>query len=262
MRGKTAVALVLAFALCLPVLGDVQSVGFGSGGSFTGGTVANASTFSSAVTFSSTTSTAGAADFAAGTAAAPGIAWTADLDGSGTGFYRPAANEVGMAINGNLRYHFQNGAALFANGGEVMNTTGFTAWATGQIGFGSAGSVTLSSTPDTALTRVSAGVMALTNGTQTTRRALFGGGTAVASATALPVPTGRVFHVTGTTTITSMTSTNFASGACVTIIFDGILTFTDGSNLVLAGDFVTTADDTISLCYDGTSWVETGRSVN
>jgi hypothetical protein len=88
-----------------------------------------------------------------------------------------------------------------------------------------------------------------------------GGGAAVASATAMPVPTGRVFHVTGTTTITSITSTNFASGACVTLIFDGVLTFTDGNNLALAGNFVTTADDTISLCYDGTNWYETGRAV-
>lgn len=262
MRGKVVVVLLLALALCLPAQGDVQSVGFGAGGSFTGGTVANATTFSSAVTFSSTTSHTGAADFAAGTAGAPGIAWTADADGTGTGFYRPAANEVGVAINGNLRYHFQNGAALFANGGVNMNTSGLTTWATGQLGFGSGGSVTISTTPDTALTRVSAGVMALTNGTVTTRAALLGGGAAVASAAALPVPTGRVFHVTGTTNVTSMTSTNFASGACVTIIFDGILTFTDGNNLVLAGNFVTTADDTISLCYDGTNWYETGRSVN
>lgn len=87
-------------------------------------------------------------------------------------------------------------------------------------------------------------------------------GAAVASATALPVPTGRVFHVTGTTTITSVLATGIAAGTVVTIIFDGILTFTDGSNLVLAGDFVTTANDSITLAFDGTSWFETARSVN
>jgi hypothetical protein len=105
------------------------------------------------------------------------------------------------------------------------------------------------------------GVLKITDAS-TGIRGFLGGGAAVASATAMPVPTGRVFHVTGTTTITSITSTNFQTGACVTLIFDDALTFTDGSNLKLAGDFVTTADDSISLCYDGTSWFETSRSIN
>jgi hypothetical protein len=114
---------------------------------------------------------------------------------------------------------------------------------------------------DTGLARSAAGVVKVTDG-YTGIRGLHGGGAAVASAAAMPVPTGRVFHVTGTTSITSITSTNFQSGACITLIFDGVLTFTDGSNLVLFASFVTTADDTISLCYDGTNWYETGRSVN
>lgn len=88
-----------------------------------------------------------------------------------------------------------------------------------------------------------------------------GKGTDVASAAAI-VPTGNIFHVTGTTTITSITATNIPAGTVITIIFDGILTFTDGSNLVLAGNFVTSAGDTITLAYDGTSWHEIARSVN
>jgi hypothetical protein len=88
-----------------------------------------------------------------------------------------------------------------------------------------------------------------------------GVGAAVASAGAI-TPTGNTFHVTGTTNITSITSTGILSGTTITIIFDGVLTFTDGSNLKLAGNFVTTADDTISLRYDGTNWYEIGRSVN
>lgn len=89
-----------------------------------------------------------------------------------------------------------------------------------------------------------------------------GGGVAVASATALPVPAARVYHITGTTTITSITSTGCASGIVITLIFDDILTFTDGNNLKLAGNFVTSADDTITLAYDGTNWYEVCRSVN
>lgn len=86
-------------------------------------------------------------------------------------------------------------------------------------------------------------------------------GADVASAAAI-VPTGNLFHVTGTTTITSITATLIEAGTIITIIFDGILTFTDGSNLKLAGNFVTSADDTITLRWDGTNWYELCRSVN
>lgn len=91
-------------------------------------------------------------------------------------------------------------------------------------------------------------------------------GANVASATAIAI-TGNVFHVTGTTNITSISAndsggTANAAGTTITIIFDGILTFTDGNNLKLAGNFVTTADDTITLAYDGTNWYEVARSVN
>lgn len=116
-------------------------------------------------------------------------------------------------------------------------------------------------TLDTGFARQSAGVIRATDGS-TAVRGLIGGGAAVASAAALPLPTGRVFHVTGTTNITSITSTNFASGVCITLIFDDVLTFTDGNNLKLAGNFITTANDTITLVYDGTNWFETSRSIN
>ncbi len=86
-------------------------------------------------------------------------------------------------------------------------------------------------------------------------------GSSVASASAI-TPTGNMFHVTGTTTITSITSTTFRTGDELTIIFDGILTFTDGSNLKLNGNFVTTADDVIKLAFDGVNFFEISRSVN
>jgi hypothetical protein len=69
-----------------------------------------------------------------------------------------------------------------------------------------------------------------------------------------------VVFVTGVTNITSMTAGWI--GRRVTLIFTGVLTFTDGGNLVLAGNFVTTANDSITLTYDGTNWVEMSRSVN
>lgn len=83
----------------------------------------------------------------------------------------------------------------------------------------------------------------------------------VASATTITLPLeGDVVSVTGTTNITSVTASYV--GRRVTLIFAGALTFTDGSNLKLAGNLVTTADDTITLVSDGTNWVEVARSVN
>lgn len=83
----------------------------------------------------------------------------------------------------------------------------------------------------------------------------------VASAASI-APSGNLFHVTGTTTITSILTTGITNGTKITIIFDGALTLTDGSNLRLNGDFVTTADDTITLIKDGSNWYELFRSVN
>ncbi len=127
-----------------------------------------------------------------------------------------------------------------------------------SIGWGSSGDA--SASPDLTLSRKAAGVAQIKNATGVT--SYLGGGASVASATALPVPTGSVFHVTGTTSVTSMTATGLQSGVMVTLIFDDVLTFTDGNNLKLAGNFVTTADDTITLVYDGTNFYEVCRSVN
>lgn len=88
-------------------------------------------------------------------------------------------------------------------------------------------------------------------------------GTDVASATTTALGVGNQFHITGTTAITTLNTCDASnSGRMVRLIFDGILTFTDGNNLKLAGDFVTSADDTISLVCDGTTWYELARSVN
>lgn len=67
-------------------------------------------------------------------------------------------------------------------------------------------------------------------------------------------------RVTGTTTITSMTAG--ALNRVVTLTFASALTLTDGGNLLLAGNFVTTADDSITLISDGTNWIEKNRSIN
>jgi hypothetical protein len=86
-------------------------------------------------------------------------------------------------------------------------------------------------------------------------------GADVASATTTTLGNdGNFFDITGTTTITSIASK--AAGTVVRLQFDGILTLTDGSNLKLAGNFVTAAESTITLVSDGSNWYELSRSPN
>lgn len=86
-------------------------------------------------------------------------------------------------------------------------------------------------------------------------------GAAVVAAAAI-TPTGASFHVTGNTNITSMVGTNLTPGQVIRIIFDGTPTFTDGNNLKIAGNLVATADDTITLLWDGSNFYELARAVN
>lgn len=84
----------------------------------------------------------------------------------------------------------------------------------------------------------------------------------IASAATLTLPPrADVIKVTGTTTVTSVSASG-QNGRRATLIFAGILTFTDGSNLVLNGNFVTSGDDTITIVCDGSSWYEESRSAN
>ncbi len=84
----------------------------------------------------------------------------------------------------------------------------------------------------------------------------------VASVANLVLPQDQdVILVSGTSTITSIPASGH-SGRTVQLVFQGVLTVTDGSNLRLAGNFVTTADDTLTLGCDGVNWYEAARSVN
>lgn len=79
----------------------------------------------------------------------------------------------------------------------------------------------------------------------------------------LTLPDGDVFYITGTNNITSIAAASSTISRKVTLIFAGILTITDGSNLKMNGNFTTSADDTIGLVCDGTNWYESPpRSAN
>jgi hypothetical protein len=83
----------------------------------------------------------------------------------------------------------------------------------------------------------------------------------VASASGLTLPDRPdVIIISGTTDISSVTASRPNRRA--TLIFEDALTFIDGGNLKLAGNLVTTTNDTITLVCDGTDWYETARSVN
>lgn len=75
---------------------------------------------------------------------------------------------------------------------------------------------------------------------------------AIASATTI-APIATVFHVTGTTAIVNITvPLGFPSGACMTIIPDGIFTTTNAGNIAIASTAV--VSKTLLECYDaGTS---------
>ena len=91
-------------------------------------------------------------------------------------------------------------------------------------------------------------------------------GAAVASATELLILTdGNGFHVTGTTTIQSMTKTGLQAGSYITLIFDGALTLTHngtttGTSVAFwlqAGANLSTATGTSrTFYYDGTYFYE------
>ncbi len=102
--------------------------------------------------------------------------------------------------------------------------------------------------------------------TGTTPPVINNGVSTLSSQASLPIPIlGSIFKVSGTSNITSLanvTNSTSNAGRVITLIFEGVLTFTDGSNLKIAGNFVTSADDTITLVCDGTNWYEVSRSIN
>lgn len=84
-------------------------------------------------------------------------------------------------------------------------------------------------------------------------------GADVASAATI-VPTGNVFHLTGTATVTAITMTGASAGARITIIFDAASTVT--LTHMVGGTMTGSADDALELFTDGTTLRELGRSVN
>jgi len=174
-----------------------------------------------------------------------------------TGMYRVAADNLGFSVGG--AKVFELGGSQTAWTKDPTTTTGNT-----EVLLVEGDSVTndllqlLTDGNVEFMSFSSARGLDTTTGTIT-----FADSANVASATTTALGTGNLFHITGTTTITTVNTCDAANnGRLLTLIFDGILTFTDGNNLKLAGNFVTTADDAIQLICDGVNWYEISRSVN
>lgn len=172
------------------------------------------------------------------------------LDGSASfSGYKIDANVGGISIIG--------GSA----GGDDNTPTGASLQAYGiDITTGSGNNIIIQGV-DTRL-NVTAGIRSFATGDNVHITDNFDGSTnSVASASSIDLPmSGQLVTVTGTTNISSITA--LGRGASVTLVFEDVLTVNDGSNLVLNGNFVTTANDTLSLVCDGTNWIETSRSTN
>lgn len=92
-------------------------------------------------------------------------------------------------------------------------------------------------------------------------------GVDVASGNNVTLGNGNYFDVTGTTQVNTIAGTNWTAGSVVTLQFDGAVTVAHntagtGASILLAGaiDFSATANDTLTLVYDGTTWRETARA--
>lgn len=90
----------------------------------------------------------------------------------------------------------------------------------------------------------------------------------VASATNITLGEGNVFAVTGTTAINTIAATGWTAGSKVTLTFSTSVTVTNagagtGAAIKLAGsaNFSATADDNLTLLYNGTTWNEVSRTV-
>lgn len=90
----------------------------------TGATALSTLSTSGLATLNSLTVTPGAALIASGTAAAPGLAFSADADGSGTGIIRSTTDTFGFSVNGTNQWNLNSASlAPVASLSENIGTT-------------------------------------------------------------------------------------------------------------------------------------------
>jgi hypothetical protein len=146
------------------------------------------------------------------------------------------------------------GGSGAVNGADIQ-IAGGTAGAAAQTGGSIVFQTAKTGTGTTLTTRVKISPAGIMN--------TFKGGD-VASAASV-TPSGNVFKVTGNTPITAVATAGITAGTRITMIFTDTpgptVTDNDGA-LNLAGNFAADANDTLTLIYDGTNWLEVSRSAN
>lgn len=193
--------------------------------------------------------------------------WSATLGNGGTANSANTSDTGGRG--GDYGFTAGNGAAASATGTDVGGRGGTVTLTGGNGGNATVGSSTTGGAAgNITLAAGSAGTGTTANGATGFVQVSVGSlrhanSQNVASAATMLLTAGNLFHITGTTNIDTLNNcTSAENGRVVYLIFDDILTVGDANNLKLAGAFVTTASDTLSLACDGSNWYELGRSVN
>lgn len=102
-------------------------------------------------------------------------------------------------------------------------------------------------------------------------RVLGAKGADVTAAGDITLTQGNLIHITGNTQINAITTTGWTAGSVIVLFFTGTPTVKNntagGANtapFLLAGgvDFVATANDVLEVIFNGTNFVEIGRSIN
>lgn len=195
-----------------------------------------------------------------GTGTFAGSLWSGQIISS-SNIYAAQANSVGILNRVRLWGGSASGIAYLTNSAADDFTL---------LGFGG----TTSSFP--ALKKNLTGLQPRLADDSNPARWLQGQGADVASATIIALGSGNSFELTGTTSVTLITSTGWTEGAIITLIANESVTITNGTStsgadttikLAGASDFNMTADDTLTLILSsttagGVAWREVCRSVN
>ncbi|MDK2758791.1 MAG: hypothetical protein KYX66_18865 [Blastomonas fulva] len=154
-----------------------------------------------------------------------GIGGTLTISGSNWRMYTAIIKNAGADITGESFYHYHGGATT------VLGIAGI-----GLLSFDAA---------QEALAYANSGAF------------IYDNSVTVASASTIILPTGfDVIPVTGSTNITSISASGADKGRRVTLVFEGVLTLVNGSNLKLGADITTAAFSGTTLVCDGTNWIK------
>ncbi len=182
--------------------------------------------------------------------------FSGNASASGGGLYLQDGSSHPAIINANTSY----GIGLSANNVYAMALSGSGAQVASGMGYCWNTSTTITNqTWNPCINRLANGVLSVATVQDTTTvdgswRVKYyeaAVGSNVASAATI-TPTSGLFHVTGTTQITTINLPRTGFTGCLKTIPDGAFTTSTGGNIALASTAV--VSKVLEFCYDGTSW--------